>query len=341
MGGAGSAVLECLAAAGLARAGAAPGPARPVHRARRPGQAAGDVRAGRRRHRAGRAQALRQPACRWCGRRPTTERFGDTPVKPHCSVQPRSMSCCRRPALTASAPMPTMTNLTDALHIPDTQSERDERHLPIQRVGIKDLRYPLQLRVAGAVQTHGRAVGPGRGAAGREEGHAHVALRRLAGRAGRAAGRAPRCACAMPQMLDKLGASEGRIEAALQLLPAQARAGVGRCRACSTTRAAGSPRRAAASRRVWAEVGVPVKSPVPVLEGDLRLRRAQPALAGDHPRRAAAADRVARAGALRRRPGLQRALADAQARRREVGHRARLREPEVRRGPGARRGAAR
>ncbi len=46
-----------------------------------------------------------------------------------------------------------MTNLTDALHIPDTQSERDERHLAIQRVGVKDVRYPLQLRVAGAVQS--------------------------------------------------------------------------------------------------------------------------------------------------------------------------------------------
>ena len=45
-----------------------------------------------------------------------------------------------------------MNKLTDALHIPDTQSERDERHLAIQRVGVKALRYPLQLRVAGAVQ---------------------------------------------------------------------------------------------------------------------------------------------------------------------------------------------
>jgi GTP cyclohydrolase I len=45
-----------------------------------------------------------------------------------------------------------MTNLTDALHIPDTQSERDERHLLIQRVGIKDVRWPLTLRVAGQAQ---------------------------------------------------------------------------------------------------------------------------------------------------------------------------------------------
>ena len=40
-----------------------------------------------------------------------------------------------------------MNQLSDALHIPDTQSERDERHLVIQRVGVKDVRYPLQLRL--------------------------------------------------------------------------------------------------------------------------------------------------------------------------------------------------
>ena len=44
-----------------------------------------------------------------------------------------------------------MSNLKDALHIPDTQSERDERRLAIQRVGVKDVRYPLQLRIGKAV----------------------------------------------------------------------------------------------------------------------------------------------------------------------------------------------
>ncbi len=47
--------------------------------------------------------------------------------------------------------MPSMTHLHDALHIPDTQSGRDERHLAIQHVGIKSLRYPLQLRIGKAV----------------------------------------------------------------------------------------------------------------------------------------------------------------------------------------------
>jgi GTP cyclohydrolase IB len=45
-----------------------------------------------------------------------------------------------------------MSHLKDALHIPDTQSERDERHLAITRVGVKDVRYPLQLQIGGAVQ---------------------------------------------------------------------------------------------------------------------------------------------------------------------------------------------
>src|SRR5512147_42525 len=43
-----------------------------------------------------------------------------------------------------------MTNLKDALHIPDTQSARDERHLAIQRVGVRGVRYPMQLRLGAA-----------------------------------------------------------------------------------------------------------------------------------------------------------------------------------------------
>lgn len=44
-----------------------------------------------------------------------------------------------------------MTNLKDALHIPDTQSEHDGRHLAIQQVGVKSVRYPLELRIGSAV----------------------------------------------------------------------------------------------------------------------------------------------------------------------------------------------
>ena len=45
-----------------------------------------------------------------------------------------------------------MNQFTSALHIPDTQSERDERHLIIQRVGVKDVRYPLQVQVGKQAQ---------------------------------------------------------------------------------------------------------------------------------------------------------------------------------------------
>ena len=44
-----------------------------------------------------------------------------------------------------------MTNLIDVLHIPDTQGARDDRRLPIQRVGVRSVRYPLQLRIEDAV----------------------------------------------------------------------------------------------------------------------------------------------------------------------------------------------
>ena len=40
-----------------------------------------------------------------------------------------------------------MSNLKDALYIPDTQSERDQRHLAIQRVGVRGVRYPIELRI--------------------------------------------------------------------------------------------------------------------------------------------------------------------------------------------------
>ena len=43
-----------------------------------------------------------------------------------------------------------MSNLKDALHIPDTQSARDERHLAIQRVGVRGVRYPMQLHLGTA-----------------------------------------------------------------------------------------------------------------------------------------------------------------------------------------------
>jgi GTP cyclohydrolase I len=47
---------------------------------------------------------------------------------------------------------PAMNHLTDALHIPDTQGERDARQLAIQRVGVRGLQWPLQLQLGTQVQ---------------------------------------------------------------------------------------------------------------------------------------------------------------------------------------------
>jgi GTP cyclohydrolase I len=43
-----------------------------------------------------------------------------------------------------------MNTLKEALHIPDTQGARDDRHLAIQRVGVRGVRYPLRLRLGDA-----------------------------------------------------------------------------------------------------------------------------------------------------------------------------------------------
>jgi GTP cyclohydrolase I len=43
-----------------------------------------------------------------------------------------------------------VTNLKEALHIPDTQGSRDGRRLAIQRVGVRGVRYPLTLRIGEA-----------------------------------------------------------------------------------------------------------------------------------------------------------------------------------------------
>src|SRR5690349_18705245 len=44
-----------------------------------------------------------------------------------------------------------MSNLKDALHIPDTQAARDDRRLAIQRVGVRGVRYPIDLRIGATV----------------------------------------------------------------------------------------------------------------------------------------------------------------------------------------------
>ncbi len=154
-----------------------------------------------------------------------------------------------------------MNALTDALHIPDTQSERDERHLAIQRVGVKDVRYPLQLRVAGAVQTTA-ALWTLDVALPAEKKGTHMS--RFV--AWLDALDEPLTAEVLrerhAQMLAKLSADEGRIEAAFSFF-IRKRAPVSGLSSLLDHQGRWIAETRAGVTTLWAEVGVPVKSLCP------------------------------------------------------------------------------
>ncbi len=154
-----------------------------------------------------------------------------------------------------------MTNLTDALHIPDTQSARDDRHLAIQRVGLRDVRYPLQLRVAGAVQASA-ATWTLDVALPAESKGTHMS--RFV--AWLDALDAPLDAALLrerhAQMLERLNASEGRIEAAFTFF-LRKRAPVSGLSSLLDYRGRWIAETRAGTTTVWAEVAVPVKSLCP------------------------------------------------------------------------------
>ncbi|MBU6258421.1 MAG: GTP cyclohydrolase I FolE2 [Burkholderiales bacterium] len=154
-----------------------------------------------------------------------------------------------------------MNHLTDALHIPDTQSGRDERQLAIQRVGVKDLRYPLQLRVAGVVQSTA-ALWTLDVALPAEKKGTHMSrfvawLEALD---------APLDAALLrerhAQMLERLGATEGRIEAAFSFF-LRKRAPVSGLQSLLDYQGRWIAETRAGASAVWAEVAVPVKSLCP------------------------------------------------------------------------------
>ena len=154
-----------------------------------------------------------------------------------------------------------MSNLKDALHIPDTQSTRDDRHLAIQRVGVRGVRYPLQLRIGGTlaptVAEWDLDVALPADVKGTHMSRFVAWLDSLNAPLDAASLRAELAA-----MLSRLGASEGRIEARFpfflrkrapvsgveSLLEYQGRL-IGETRAGQTV--------------IWAEVTVPVKSLCP------------------------------------------------------------------------------
>jgi len=154
-----------------------------------------------------------------------------------------------------------MNNLTDALHMPDTQGARDERHVAIQRVGVKDVRYPLQLRVAGVVQSTA-AVWSLDVALPAERKGTHMSrfvawldaldqpldAEALTERHG--------------QMLTRLDAVEGRIEAAFSFF-LRKRAPVSGLASLLDYKGRWIADTRAGVTTVWMEVGVPVKSLCP------------------------------------------------------------------------------
>ena len=158
--------------------------------------------------------------------------------------------------------MNDMSNLKDALlHIPDTQSERDDRHLAIQRVGVKSVRYPLLLRI-------GTAVSP------------TVAMWDLdvalpAERKGTHMSRfvawldaldkpldAPTLRSELAAMLDKLHATEGRIDAQFPFF-LRKRAPVSGVQSLLEYQGRWIAEARDGATTVWAEVTVPVKSLCP------------------------------------------------------------------------------
>ena len=157
-----------------------------------------------------------------------------------------------------------MTNLTDALHIPDTQSARDERHLAIQRVGVKDVRYPLQLWVAGAVQTTA-ALWSLDVALPAEKKGTHMS-RFVAWLEHGATTDQPLDAAVLRErhlaMLGKLGATEGRIEAAFSFF-LRKRAPVSGMPSLLDYQGRWISETRGGVTGIWAEVGVPVKSLCP------------------------------------------------------------------------------
>ncbi len=157
-----------------------------------------------------------------------------------------------------------MTNLTDALHIPDTQSARDERHLPIQRVGVKDVRYPLALRVAGAVQRSSARWTLDVALPAEQKG-THMS-RFVAWLDALATDGEPLDAASLgarhAEMLERLHASEGRVEAAFEFF-LRKRAPVSGLSSLLDYQGRWIAETRGGRTSLWAEVAVPVKSLCP------------------------------------------------------------------------------
>jgi GTP cyclohydrolase IB len=154
-----------------------------------------------------------------------------------------------------------MTHPTQTLHIPDTQSETDQRHLAIQRVGVKDVRYPINVQVASQVQQT-QALWALDVALPADKKGTHMsrfvawleALPAVVDREAMQVG--------LASMLDRLQAQQGRIEAAFAFF-IKKRAPVSGVASLLDYRGKWIAEQRDGVARVWAEVAVPVKSLCP------------------------------------------------------------------------------
>jgi GTP cyclohydrolase I len=154
-----------------------------------------------------------------------------------------------------------MTNLTDALHIPDTQSGRDDRRLAIQRVGVKDVRYPLTLQVAGVAQATA-ALWDLDVALPADLKGTHMSRFVAWIDALDAPLDAATLRLQMARMLQQLGATEGRVEARFSFF-LRKRAPVSGVQSLLDYQGRWIAETRAGVITVWSEVGVPVKSLCP------------------------------------------------------------------------------
>jgi GTP cyclohydrolase I len=154
-----------------------------------------------------------------------------------------------------------MNSLTDALKIPDTQSEHDDRHLAIQHVGVKGVRYPLTLSVAGAAQTTAASWSLDVALPADQKGtHMSRFVAWLDGLSGPMDAAALRVAFAA--MLERLHADAGRIEAEFTFF-LRKKAPVSGISSLLDYQGRWIAERRAGVTALWAEVAVPVKSLCP------------------------------------------------------------------------------
>ncbi len=154
-----------------------------------------------------------------------------------------------------------MNSLTDVLNIPDTQSEHDDRHLAIQLVGVKQVRYPLSLRVAGKEQTAAAtwslAVALPADQKGTHMSRFVAWLDALAGPMDAAL-----LESAFAGMLAKLHADEGRVDAAFSFFLRKS-APVSGISSLLDYQGRWIAERKDGKTSLWAEVAVPVKTLCP------------------------------------------------------------------------------